>query len=115
MNIYVGNPSDLQLKNITTSTLAGIPTAGQPITVSANPVGSVVVYYRFLYRAGYGTAAYATNQFITAQNWSADNTADITFPSADNYIVVVQATEEATGAWAFGDPQGGLNIVVGGP
>jgi hypothetical protein len=85
------------------------------VTVSADRTGSVVTYYRFLYRAGYGTAAYATNQFVTAQNWSIDNTADITFPSADNYIVVVQATEDSGGAWAFGDPQGGLNIVVESP
>jgi hypothetical protein len=114
MSIYVGNPSDLQVKSITTSNLSGIPTANQPITVGANSVGSVVVYYRFLYKAGYGTPAYNTpGGFVIAQNWSTDSTADITFPGADNYIVIVQATEDSTGAWSFGDPQGGLNIGVG--
>jgi hypothetical protein len=116
LNFHLGNPSDLQLKSITTATSGGIPTTGAPITVSADRTGSAVTYYRFLYKAGYGTPAYNTpGGFVIAQNWSIDNTADITFPSADNYIVIVQATEDPAGAWAFGDPQGGLNIVVESP
>lgn len=116
MNIYVGNPSELQLKSITTSSVAGIPTVGQPVTISANSTNSGVPYYRFLYKAGYGTPAYnIPGGFVIAQDWSTDSTADITFPSADNYIVIAHATEDSSGAWAFGDPQGGLNIVVESP
>jgi len=114
MNIYVANPSDLQLSSITTSNLSGIPTVGDPITVSANSVDPAIVYYRFLYKAGYGTEAFNTpGGFVIVQDWSTDNIAAITFPSADNYIVIVQATEDSTGVWALGDPQGGISIKVG--
>jgi len=103
--------NEIQLVGITTD-LTAIPQPGVPVQFTANATGPNTIYYRFLYRAGYGTAAYATNQFVPAQDWSTNNTANIMFPGADNYIVVVQATEDSAGAWAFGDPQGGLNIVV---
>jgi len=116
MNIYVGNPSDLQLSSITTSSLSGIPTPGEPIMVEANSVGPVVVYYRFSYKAGYGNIAYyAPGGWVVAQDWSTSNVANIIFPNADNYIVVVQVKEDVTGTWEFGDPQGGMNIVVESP
>jgi len=53
--------------------------------------------------------------FVIARDWDANPAADIIFPSADNYIVIVQATDNAGGVWNTGDPQGGLNIIVGSP
>jgi YVTN family beta-propeller protein len=113
MNIEVGNTAEIQLNSISIFNLSGIPTVGEVITLDVNPVDSGIVYYRFLYKAGYGTAAYNTpGGFVIAQNWSTDNIATINFPSADNYIVIVQATEDSNGVWNFGDPQGGMNINV---
>jgi hypothetical protein len=113
MSVYVGNPLDLQLSSITLSSVSGIPTAGEPIMVEANSVDLVVVYYRFLYKAGYGTLAYyAPGGWMLAQDWSTSNSATITFPTEGNYMVVVQAREDSGDVWEFGDPQGGFSIKV---
>jgi hypothetical protein len=111
--MYVGNASTIQLSSISTSNLSGIFTVGDPVKVTAECLNLNTVFYRFMYKAGYGTEAFHTpGGFVIAQDWSTANTAAITFPNADNYIVIVQATEDSGGTWAFGDPQGGISIRV---
>ena len=72
------------------------------------------MYYRFLYKAGYGTEAWDTNQWVTIQNLGAHNTATFSFPSADNYCVIVQASDDEN-VWVPGDPQGGMTIKAESP
>ena len=67
-------------------------------------------------KRNYGTEAFNNpGGWVIARNWDPQPTAGITFPSANNYIVIVQATDNASGIWTAGDSQGGLNIIIGNP
>ena len=48
---------ELQLVGITTD-LTSIPQTGAPVRLTANATGPNTIFYRFLYKAGYGTPAY---------------------------------------------------------
>jgi len=67
------------------------PQPEDAITFIATTTGTS---YKFWYRAGYGTAAYSTNQWVEMQDYSTANECIYTFPAADNYIVVVNAAED---------------------
>jgi len=113
MSINLENMSAIQLKSVVNS-VSGNPQAGEAITFTASTIDTAPVYYRFLYKAGYGTEAFNNpGGWVVARNWDTNPAASIMFPSADNYIVIVQATGDAGGVWNSGDPQGGINIIVG--
>lgn len=103
--------SEVQIIDITTNLVCNAE-AGVPVRVTCSATGpsGTTLYYKFLYKGGYGTPAYATNPW-TQTGWNTLNYADITFPSADNYIVVGQVTGNP-GVWAAGDPQGGMAVAV---
>jgi hypothetical protein len=109
---YACTTTDIQIIDITTNLVCNAE-ANVPVRVSCTATGpsGTTLYYKILYKAGYGTAAYATNSWVTALNWSTLNYADVTFPSADNYIVIVQVSD-SLGVWAAGDPQGGMAVIV---
>jgi len=87
---------------------------GDQITFIASALGQEAIHYRFLYKAGYGTEAYNTpGGWVTAQDWSEDSLAGITFTNADDYIVIVQASD-TPGVWSAGDPQIGMSVNVRG-
>ena len=103
-----------------TTDLIDIPQFGTPVEFTAHATGASTICYRFYYKARYGTLPNGwggpdedpPNPWIVARNWSTSNVASITFPTEDNYVVVVRTKEDPTRAWEFGDPQGGLNIKV---
>ena len=70
--------------------------AGVPITVTANAEAAdgQTVYYKFFYCANYGTDDYFTTSWTVVQDYSIANSADYTFPSAGNYIIVVRAVTD---------------------
>jgi YVTN family beta-propeller protein len=94
-----------------TTNLSAAAKAGQPVTFTAHVVGPPRLYYKFFYRAGYGTEAYDTNPWLIMQDSSTSSSATFSFPAASNYVVVV---------WAFSDPDNipvavpliGLNLIV---
>jgi len=104
---------DMQIVEIITN-MSGNPKAGDPIMFTAICLGGKSVYYKFLYRAGYGTAAYSANPWIVMQDTSNNYVCNHSLPSADNYVVVVQATDDP-GGWTGGDPQGGITVNVESP
>ena len=103
-----------------TTDLTNIPQTGTPVEFTANATSPNTIYYQFSYKAGYGTTPNGwggptdnpLNPWVVAQDWSTSNIASITFPSEDNYMVVVQAKEDLSDVWEFGDPQEGINIKV---
>jgi hypothetical protein len=86
--------------------------AGGQITFVASAVGQGSIYFRFLYKDGYGTEAYNTpGGWVIAKDWDEDSLAVITFTIAGNYIVIVQASD-TPGVWSAGDPQIGMSVNV---
>jgi hypothetical protein len=86
--------------------------AGDEITFIANGVGQETVYYRFLYKAGYGTEDFnSPGGWTIARDWDEESSAIIVFQEADNYIVIVQASYTPD-VWNVGDPQIGMNVLV---
>jgi hypothetical protein len=86
--------------------------AGDQISFIASAVGQGTIYYRFLYKAGYGTEAYnSPGGWVIAQDWGEESLAVITFAAADNNIVIVQASD-TLGVWSAGDPQIGMSVNV---
>ncbi|MFH0731128.1 MAG: hypothetical protein V2B19_32890 [Pseudomonadota bacterium] len=72
--------------------VSGSFTANEPMTVtvsSSSPVGKTV-YYRYFYRADYGSSAYDTAPWVVMREYSTENTCEYTFPAAGSYIVVVR-------------------------
>jgi len=101
---------DVQFVGLTTN-LADIPQAGDSIAFTADGIGPGTIYYKLLYKAGYGSAAWNTNQWVPFQNFSTNNAATFSFPSADNYVVIMQASDDPN-VWSAGDPQGGITVNV---
>ena len=88
--------------------------AGDQTTFIASAIGQGSIYYRFLYKDGYGTEAYNTpGGWVIAKDWGEDSLAIITFTIADNYIVIVQASDTpGPGVWSAGDTQIGMSVHV---
>lgn len=72
------------------------PRAGTPVTISVNAssAGGQSVYYKFFYRANYGTPLYDSSPWMVVQEYSTSNSAQYTFPSDGSYIVVVRAATD---------------------
>lgn len=72
------------------------PSVGSPVTVTvtASASGGSPIYYKFYYRANYGTANYDTTDWTVVQNYSTSNTAQYTFQQAGEYIIVVRAVTD---------------------
>ena len=95
MNVHVGGSSeDIQFTRLTTD-ISGAPEVGDAITFTAAGTGTGT-YYKFWCRAGYGTSAYNTNQWVVMQEYSTNNTCTHTFDNSDNYVVIVHATKDPT-------------------
>ena len=90
----------------------GIYRAGDTITFTATAIGPEPIYYKFWYREGYGTPAYATNPFIVMQDFSISNSATHTFTAPGNYIVLVWGTDDPNNVVPSGVPIMGMNIKV---
>jgi len=112
ITIKMSSTLDAQLLRLTAN-FSNPVNPGDPVTFTATATGMGTMYYRFLYKAGYGTEAWNTNQWVLIQNLSTDNTATLSFPSADNYCVIAQASDDEN-VWSAGDPQGGMTILVEG-
>jgi len=111
ITVNVNAISDIQLIRLNANYSTPLK-AGDPITFVAGATGLGTIYYRFMYKAGYGTPEeWSTNLWMSIQDFSIHNTASFAFPSADNYCVIVQASDDPS-VWTAGDPQGGLTIEV---
>ncbi|MCD4722739.1 MAG: hypothetical protein K8S13_23210 [Desulfobacula sp.] len=81
----------VNITGIDISTMSG-PMINDPImvTVSANNPGNQTLYYKFYYRAGYGTPSYDTSPWIVLQDYSTSNMASFTFTQAGSYSIGVR-------------------------
>jgi hypothetical protein len=84
---------------------------GQPVTFTANVVGPPLLYYKFFFRSGYGTEAYDTNPWLIMQDSSTSSSATFSFPTADNYVVVVWGVKDPNNVPAD-YPLIGMNVKV---
>ncbi len=64
------------------------------LTVSASETSGETLYYKFFYRANYGTAAYNSSPWVIMQDYSAANTCQYTFPGDGSYIVVARVVTD---------------------
>jgi YVTN family beta-propeller protein len=112
MNIRVnGSGRDVQFVNLSAD-LSTTPQVGRPIKFTAEAIGSGTIYYKFWYRAGYGTVSGATNPWLVMQDFSTNNAATFSFPSSDNYIVVVWGVRNRNNVDPSNVPIIGMNIKV---
>lgn len=67
--------------------------AGQNVTftVEASSENNDIIYYRFMYRANYGTPDYETSPWVTFKAYSTRNSAQYSFLTPGNYVIVVRA------------------------
>jgi hypothetical protein len=95
MNVKVGGDANsVQFTGLDTNLTANTR-AGDPVTFVASAAGPQPIYYKFWYRAGYGTSAYDTSPWLTMRDFGTADTTTMQFPAADHYIVVV---------WGVTDP-----------
>jgi hypothetical protein len=85
---------DVQFLSLTTD-IGVLLQTGDDVTFIANCKGAGPIYYKFFYRAGYGTSGYDGNPWVIMQEFSTSNTCTYSFPEAGHYVVV---------AWAWNDP-----------
>ena len=87
-------PVDMKGMSVT-----GVMSPGLPVTIKVDAIKRCTgqVYYKYFYRAKYGTADYNTSPWVsmTTTDYVTVSEIEYAFPEAGNYIVVV---------WAFGDP-----------
>jgi len=105
---------EVQFLGLTPSQL-GIYKVGDTITFTATAIGPEPIYYKFWYRAGYGTAGYGTNPlnpFVVMQDFSVSNSATHTFSVAGNYIVLVWGTDDPNSVVPSDVPIIGMNVNV---
>jgi len=106
---------EVQITTLCTD-ITGVVQPGQPITFTAVAVGAGAAYYKFFYRAAYGTPAYSDprNPWVVMQDFSNANICTYAFPSPGNYIVVVRAVGDPNNYNAAEVPLSGTNVRVGG-
>lgn len=93
--VTVGDSNQVLIQNLY-HTLTATPAAGDTVQYTANAftAGNQTVYYKFFYRANYGTSDYDTTPWTVVQNYSTSATCSYTFPAAGDYIVVVRAVTD---------------------
>jgi len=95
MSVNTGaGTEDVQFSGLAANLPGGTPRVGDFITFIAGTAAPDTVFFRFHYRAGYGTPAYDSNRWVLFQDFSTKNAATIAFPTADHYIVVVHAVAD---------------------
>ncbi len=85
-------PGTIRITRLSVSGESG-PGLNTPFTITAeadNP-DNHTIYYKFFYRANYGTSDYDTSPWVVFQPYSTQNTASLTFAIPGSYIIVVRA------------------------
>ncbi len=97
----LGEPSNGSDDDIVTVTGMTCDTAGNiqantPVTFTMSSIAESggSVYYKFFYRANYGSTDYDSSPWVVAQDYSTRSSCDVTFPSDGNYIVVVRTVTD---------------------
>ncbi len=93
--VSVANAEEIAITNFSV-TPTTYPQANEPVTVTVNASGatSQTLYYKFFYRANYGTASYETTPWTVVQDYSTATSAVYSFPSSGHYVVVVRAVAD---------------------
>ncbi|MFH0730033.1 MAG: hypothetical protein V2B19_27285 [Pseudomonadota bacterium] len=93
--VPVGHSDNIHIAGLS-SNAVGPVAAGRPVTltVEASNAAGEAIYYKWFYRADYGTSDYDTSPWIVVQDYATTNICNYTFPSAGHYIVVVRAVTD---------------------
>ena len=93
--VAIGSSGQILLSGLS-SDAGGDVTLGNTATYTVS--GSIstgdTIYYKWFYRAGYGTSDYDSSPWVVAQDYSTSNSCGFSFPSAGKYIVVVRAVTD---------------------
>jgi hypothetical protein len=91
--VTVGVAGKIHVTKLSSANSAGNIAVNSPVTytVTGGAPSDGTVYYKWFYRANYGTSAYDTSPWRVVQDYSTANTCNYTFPSVGRYIVVVRA------------------------
>jgi hypothetical protein len=87
-------PTTFSIKKFETDA-TGPVSVGTPVTFTAEAEGATL-YYKFWYRAEYGTEAYNTNPWNVIQDYSTANTCTWTPQAEGDYVVVAWVTDDTT-------------------
>ena len=106
--------SNVQITGVS-SDLFAPPQLGDTVRLTIHAVGedASLLTYRFYRKPGYGTAAWSTNQWIVAQDWSLIDSANVGLTTPGNEYLIGHVIPQGE-SWKAGDPQGGFNIVSSG-
>lgn len=93
--VSVGQNSHVALTGLTSNS-SGYIYSNTPVIFHLSNSCSTTVsqYYKWFYRANYGTSDYDSSPWVVVQNYSMNNSCNFSFPAAGNYIVVVRAVTD---------------------
>jgi hypothetical protein len=89
-----------------TTDISSPQTAGTPINLTAQAIGSGTIYYKFWYKDSSG--------WHVIKEWSEDNTAAWTPSQAGTYTIVVRASTVADDSTPSQQPIAGITCTIGG-
>lgn len=95
--VTIGNESGVHISRLSSvAATAGFVNPGVPLTytVNASSFTGAPLYYKWFYRANYGTSAYDATPWVVVKDYSTSNTCDFTFPNTGKYIVVVRVVTD---------------------
>ncbi len=93
--VTIGNRENPQIWQIS-SNISGAVQPGTPVTYTVTASGSAqnTIYYKWYYRAGYGTDDYENMPWVEVQDYSSSTSCEFSFPEQGDYIVVVRAVTD---------------------
>ncbi len=93
--VSIGSSDNPRIEQLS-SGVSGSVSPNTPVTytITASDSRGDAVYYKWFYRAGYGTDAYDTNPWVVVQPYSTSSSCEYTFPDEGDYIVVVRAVTD---------------------
>ena len=93
-----------------------LPEANTPFTVTADAahIDGYTLYYKFYYRANYGTVDYDTSTWNVVQDYSTSDSAQFNFSEDGDYIIVIRAVTDPNNE-STALPIVGQAITVGNP
>ncbi|MFH0730221.1 MAG: DUF1566 domain-containing protein [Pseudomonadota bacterium] len=92
--VTIGDTLNPRITLLSSDLIGAVP-PNSPVTytIDADSAGTNM-YYKWFYRAGYGTAEYEEMPWVVVKDYSTETSCTYTFPSEGNYIVVARAVTD---------------------
>ncbi|MFH1162839.1 MAG: hypothetical protein V1852_02105 [Pseudomonadota bacterium] len=93
--VTIGSGNNIHIAGLSSAATSVIK-PGTPVKYTVTASGSTgdTLYYKWFYRADYGTSDYDPSPWVVAKDYSVDNSYDYTFPNNGSYIIVVRAVTD---------------------